>query len=147
MFVLGFAVMLVANGIMITFAVRTWTGLGTEAPYEKGIRYNESLAAARAQDKLGWRHDIELQAMAPSTGRLVFVLSDADAQPIFADRVDVKLVRPTHEGWDFETELVSRGGGRYSADVAFPLAGQWEARFFAQRGAESYQVRQRVLID
>ena len=147
LFVVGFLVVFAANGIMITLAFQSWTGLGTERPYERGIHYNDNLAAARKQHKLGWHHELKLEPQAPQSARLVVALTDDSQQPVFADTVTAQLFRPTHEGWDFETVLDGRGAGRYSADLEFPLSGQWDVRLVARRGADSYQARQRVLVD
>ncbi len=147
LFVAGFAVMLVANGIMITVALNTWTGLGTENPYEKGVNYNDSLTAARVQAARGWQHELKVERRAPQSARLVVALLDQNRQPVFADTVVASVVRPTHEGWDFEAQLDGKGAGRYSADIEFPLPGQWDVRVVAWRGAESYQAQQRVHID
>ncbi len=147
LFVGGFLVVFAANGIMITIAVQTWTGLGTERPYERGIHYNDNLAAAREQDRLGWHHDVEIEAQAPQQARLVVALTDAEEKPVFADSVTAHLIRPTHEGFDFEATLDDGGAGRYSATLAFPLSGQWDVQLVARRGGDSYQARQRVLID
>ena len=147
LFVGGFLVVFAANGLMITLAFQSWTGLGTESPYERGIHYNDNLAAAREQDRLGWHHDVRIESQAPKLVRLVVALTDDRRQPVFVDTVTAQLIRPTHEGFDFEARLDARGGGRYSATLEFPLSGQWDVQLLARQGNDSYQARQRVLID
>ena len=64
-----FAAFLLANGIMIYFAVASWTGVGTENAYERGLAYNQTLDAVRAQEALGWQVEAELQPLGDGEAR------------------------------------------------------------------------------
>jgi len=49
-----FGVMLLVNAVMAIFAVKTFSGLDADNPYDTGLAYNKDIAAARAQGELGW---------------------------------------------------------------------------------------------
>ena len=145
-FVAFFAVVLAANVILVVFAMATWSGLETDDAYRKGLRYNEQIAAVERQKALGWRADLAFAATGGRAGRLTLSLADRRGTPLDRAEVSAKLVRPTHSGYDFALALEGQGGGRYAAEVGFPLAGQWEARVTATRGADRYRLVRRISV-
>ena len=54
MIIAFFSVMLLVNFIMAAYAVKTFSGLDTDNPYDSGLAYNKDIAAAKAQGALGW---------------------------------------------------------------------------------------------
>lgn len=150
----GLAVVVVVNGILIYFAVHTWSGLDTEDAYRKGIRYNATLAAAQAQEALGWRMDFAFTPRAPVNGTpahrhrgdLTVTFHGRDGRPLDGLRVKALLVRPVKEGFDSSLELTRRGGGAYGADVGLALPGQWEVRIVAGRGEDRFQAIRRIEV-
>ena len=139
-FVAGMAVVIVVNGVMVLFALGTWTGLETDGHYRKGLAYNENLAAARAQQERGWQVDLEF---APD-GAVGVSFRDRDGVPLPDLAVQVLAVRPTHEGYDVAGELTHVGAGRYRGRLDLPLPGQWELRVHAFRGNLAFQMSKRV---
>ncbi len=146
LFVAFFAVVVGANGILVVLAMDTWTGLETEDAYRKGLRYNEQIAAAERQRALGWQVDLDFAPAGGRAGRLTVTLRDRKGTPLRRAEVDAKLVRPTHVGYDFALPLDPEGGGRYAADIRFPLAGQWDVRVTARRGADRYRLTRRISV-
>ena len=55
-------------------------------------------------------------------------------------------MRPTSEGHDFTLELAYVGNGRYAADFALPLAGQWDIRIIAGHPQGDYQEVKRIVV-
>lgn len=141
-----FAVMLIANGAMTYYAFDSWTGIETRDSYVKGLAYNDRLAEAEAQAAQGWKTKLDYAAADGQSGRLTFLLTDRDGVALNAAAVSATLVRPTHEGHDFTVELTSRGDGLYSADVAFPLPGQWDVRLDATHRSGIFRARKRILV-
>lgn len=142
-----FAAFLVANGTMIYFASRSWTGLETEGAYEKGLAYNDIIAAAEAQAALGWQ--VALEAGTAETGEawVEVSLADREGHPIAARAVWARLVRPTHVGYDREAPLRDLGGGRYRGLVELPLPGQWDLRVRVEHVGGVYRASRRVVLD
>lgn len=154
-FVAIMLVVVAVNGIMATLAVRTFPGLQTEDAYNKGLRYNETLAAAREQSQRGWQMTAEMAPAsavalsATETGReaevkVTFV--DREGYPLERLEIEAMLVRPTAKGYDRPVALSHRGGGVYAGTVLLPLAGQWDARIVARRDSDTFQTTRRLFI-
>ena len=141
-----FAVFLIANGTMVFFAARSWTGLETEQAYEKGLAYNDTLAAADAQAALGWQVAVEAGDAAPGEAWVEVSLADRQGHPIVASQVLARLVRPTHVGYDREAALTPVGAGRYRGTVELPLAGQWDLKVSVAHAGGVYRTTRRVVL-
>jgi nitrogen fixation protein FixH len=148
----GFMLLVVAvNGVMAMLAVRTFPGLQTEDAYNKGLRYNETIAAGREQAERGWRMRMEVKPL-PATAEgvrdaeLSVAFLDRDGQPLDRLEVEATLHRPAVAGFDRTLPLERRGGGVYAGVVSLPFAGQWDARITARQDADSHQATQRLFL-
>ncbi len=141
-----FAVVFLANGIMLYFALDSWTGLTTENAFRDGLDYNERLAERDRQRDLGWL--VTFQAVPDRSGHVVFDLQVADERgvPVTAADVAVALTRPTHEGYDFTAELSHRGGGRYTGEADLPLPGQWQLDLVIDEPRGPYRHGERLVV-
>ncbi len=135
-FVMFFLVIAAVNAVMVTLAVRTLPGTVTDHPYEKGLAYNQVVAASDKQEALGWKSDISY-----SNGQLQFTLHDRNNKPITAEKVTAKLFRPSKAAMDFVVTL-TRGG----APIHFPANGLWEVQVDAQVGDIHYQRSKRIVV-
>jgi nitrogen fixation protein FixH len=124
-----FAVVVGANAVLAVVAAGSWTGLVARNGYVESQRYNEVLADARGQQRLGWRGELEAGA-----GGLVFKISDSTGRPLPGLAVAASLGRPTNEAEDRAVELDDRGGGLYAADGGL-AAGAWNVEVTARDGA------------
>ena len=136
-FVLFFVVIGVVNAVMVTLAIRTHTGMVTEHPYEKGLAYNEVVAAEAAQKKLGWKGEINV-----SKDTLYFNLRDANGKPLKVENASAHFSRPTQAGMDVDVPLTNG-----QAQMDLPVKGLWEVRVFAKHGDKTYQQSKRVVIE
>ena len=154
LFVAAFVVVIAVNGVMIKLAIGSFSGLDTEHPYERGLGYNETLAAARAQEALGWQvaYDAVSAGDATPDGQPISVAArflDRDGNALTGLAVRALLQRPAVEGHDVELPLVERGGGRYVAETALTLPGQWDLRIVAaaaESDGASWQASRRILL-
>lgn len=149
-FVAAMGVVVLVNGVMVAFALGTWTGLETEGHYEKGLAYNRTLAAARAQAERGWRVDFALDAVTADgdtrTATLSATFAEADGTLLTGLDARAVILRPTREGHDQEVPLAAAGNGVYRAVVTFPLPGQWDVRIHAYRDDAVFQESRRVRL-
>jgi nitrogen fixation protein FixH len=152
-FVAGMALVIAVNIALAIYAVGTFPGLETDDAYRKGLEYNETLAAARAQEALGWSVDVryaprpaEAAAEGRREGELVVTFLDKTGQPLRDLQVEAAMVRPTRAGLDMRIKLEPRGLGEYRAEAALPLAGQWDIRVLARRAHENFQATRRILV-
>lgn len=144
-FVGMFAVVLLANGALVYFALESWTGLDTENAYLKGLHFNEAVAEATAQQALGWQAALSVEPQ-PGGARIAVRLSQRDGTPLDRAVVTAQFVRPTLAGHDVPLRLDSFGGGLHRGVVALPLPGQWEARLRVDRDGQTFRLRQRFML-
>jgi nitrogen fixation protein FixH len=145
-FVAFFGVVLLANGAMIWLAFATWTGLETEGAYQKGLAYNRTLEEARMQAALGWQVDLALDRTGGRRLALRLELADGHGSLIQDAEVTVAFVRPTHDGYDRTIDVPHRYGGAYDAEVALPLAGQWDLHLTILARGEQWRETRRVYL-
>ena len=127
-----FAVVFAVNGVMIYKAESTFGGLDTADAYRKGLTYNERVAAAEAQAKLGWRDTL---TYVPETRRLRVALTDAAGGAVSGLAVRAQVQRPATTRYDRELVLEQTGPGTYEVDAADLDAGWWTVDLEARRGA------------
>jgi nitrogen fixation protein FixH len=140
------ALVISVNAALIWFAVGSFSGLAEAHPYRAGLTYNQTLAAARAQEALGWKADLVLDPTAKSgTVRVVASLADRSGRPIENMNVEAEFLRPATAGHDRRAVLAPEGGGRYVAFVPLGLRGQWEVRILARNGSGVWQTTRRVM--
>ena len=141
-----FAVMFVANGTMLYYAITTFTGVETNNAYRRGLQYNKKLEAAAQQRALEWTAAMEIEQRPPLAARITLFLTDRDDLPLTGADVAATFVRPTHEGSDFAAMLLAVGSGRYRLDATFPLPGQWDVRLDVSHPAGTYAMKERVFV-
>ncbi|SMF40432.1 Nitrogen fixation protein FixH [Tistlia consotensis] len=145
-FVGGFGVVFAVNGIMVSTALDSWTGIVEHDYYLRGLKYNEALEDARAQAKLGWQVGVAQDNPQPGSLRLQVSLADRDGHPIAADRVVAKLERPTQTALDRAVGFSADQRGRWSAEVAALPPGQWHLRIVLHKGEHSFETVKRLMV-
>jgi nitrogen fixation protein FixH len=141
-----FAVIFAVNGIMVYKAESTFGGLDTDDPYRKGLDYNERIAAAEAQAKLGWRDSL---SYVPETRRLRVSLIDKAGGAISGLEVSAQIQRPATNRFDREIVLEQTGPGIYEAEAAGLGPGGWTVDLTARSSDEDaalYEARRRLWI-
>jgi nitrogen fixation protein FixH len=145
-FVGAFGLIIAVNAALIWFAVGSFSGLAEAHPYQAGLDYNRTLAAARAQEALGWRAELSLAPAAEPGAMLVSAsLVDGRGHAIEGATVEAEFARPAARGHDRAAVLAPQAGGAYAAIVPLGLKGQWEVRLVAQSGGVRWQTTQRVI--
>lgn len=147
-FLAFFGVVFLANGIMMWQAAATFDGRQEEDAYRKGRDYNATLAAARAQQDLGWDVTLEHKAWgAPTTRTVTARFTDAEGRPLSDLEVTATFFSPVEEEDDVTALLSPVGEGRYQAVMALPRAGNWELRLQAHgAGGVRYQLRDKTVV-
>jgi nitrogen fixation protein FixH len=143
---LCFVVVFGVNGALAYFAVHSDPGLVTEHPFELGTGYNRVLDAGAAQDALGWRGTVEWLPDAARHGTVSITVEDADGRRLAGLAMAARLVRPVEKRPPVELVLAETAPGRYAAQAAPALPGQWEVRVVARQGKQQVQFQQRILV-
>lgn len=147
LFVGGFGVVLLANGIMITVAVGTFSGLTTSEPYTKGLRFNEQLRQVEAQERLGWHVHSRFRPTRARAGDLELQVTDRTGTGIAGARIMATFARPLERKHDFTVALEALGGGRYGVNTALPLSGLWVVRYRIERDGNVLEASERIEVE
>ncbi len=131
-FVLFFGVIVVVNMVFLYMAIKTQPGVVAKNTYEKGLAYDELIDKAKSQPKI--KQDVSY-----SNGVLRWSLVDEDGTPLVNAAVNVKIIRPVQNGYDFDIKLEHSGGGIYEVELSLPLKGLWEARLSSKWNNKQYQ--------
>ena len=132
-FITFFGVIVAVNTFFIMMALNTHSGVVTKQAYEKGLAYDETLEAARAQPSLYQQASFE-------DGVLRWVLRDESGRALSAE-ITARLVRPVDDGQDFEVDLAVVENGVYEIDLDLPMRGRWDALLKAEWNNKHYQTR------
>lgn len=135
-----FGVVFAVNGVMAFLALDSWSGLSTDDPYQRGLRYNATLEAMEQRDLLGWQESFSFapaasgsDAQGETVGRITLEMRDRDGNLLEGLLVAGQIWRPTNEGFDRPLKLEAVAAGRYVTNVTFPLKGNWLVRLSARR--------------
>lgn len=142
---LFFMVVVGVNVVMAYLAVNTFGGVKTEAAYKLGLKYNEAIAAAQKQAKLGWSVETSL-SKAESGERMMSVsVRDRDGRPVNGLTAKAHLASPTHPQ-DVDIAFASAVDGVFKSQFAAP-AGQWELEVeFYDGDALKFKSENRIML-
>ncbi len=142
-FVAGFAIVVAVNGLMIWLAVASFSGLYTDQPRDRGLRYNRILSDQRARDALGWQVEVAWQA---EPLQLRVMAAGADGVPLTGARVAAVLVRPVEKRASVGVALTEVGEGRFVAPLDLPAPGNWDAHVVVETGGQRYEISKRLFV-
>jgi nitrogen fixation protein FixH len=116
-----FGVMLAVNAVFIYLALSTFSGLERPSAYQDGLKYNETIEEARAQDALGWSHKVALSPV----GRIELTVTGASGEPVPGLAVSGRIERPVATDTRRELVLSEVREGVYAADADGIGPGNW----------------------
>jgi nitrogen fixation protein FixH len=147
-FIAFFSTFIIVDIAYITVSQKTWRGLATEDGYQKGLEYNQTIAAVKEQKELGWSSKIQYQARESRKGFLKVNLLDKNNQTIKNANLTANFRRPAQEGYDFVKELKFDSTIlQYVADVEIPLIGQWDIEIICKQDSDIYQNTKRIVVE
>ncbi len=128
-----FALVVAANAVFLTVAVRTFPGERVEKSYLQGLTYNETLRAREAQAALGWRASLtEADRDDAGAARLTLTFTDVQGRGLNGLTVSGAFGRPAAEVDDRVATFASIGGGAYQAVLPDVAAGAWRLEAVAE---------------
>ena len=125
MFVLGFLVLFAVTGNFVRLALGTFPGLITTNAYERGLAYDDVIAAEQAQLERGWQLDIAMPNYIGEGQIAGVTLTDRHGEPLSGGTVVMMAERMTRYAQQVRVQLTDVGDGRYEAPIAFPISGRW----------------------
>jgi nitrogen fixation protein FixH len=149
-FVGCFVVVVGVNAALAYFATSTFTGLETEGAYQKGLAYNQNIAAAKAQEAQGWGVDTQVTPGPIGTNGVTVAVAvsyrDRDGKPVEGLDVKADIVRPTAKGMDQHIVLAPLGNGVYGGSYPLPTKGVWDMDVAAVGVGVGHQHAHRFVI-
>ena len=143
--VVFFGVMFVANGLLVYYALGTFSGGDRPDPYRSGLNYNETIDESARQTSLGWQTALNYDR---TNGRLSLRFADESQAPIVGLDLRGVLGRPATDREDQEIVFDHVADGMYVADVQLP-AGSWVLSVIAHTGTGSdpvYRLKRRFYV-
>jgi nitrogen fixation protein FixH len=141
-----FGVMLAVNFVFATYAVKTFSGLDADNPYDSGLAYNKEIAAAKAQAELGWTVDL---TRTPDAGgaQITVTVKDKAGQPVSGLDVAVHFFYPATRKLDRQIAAAAVAEGVYSGSS--PLEpGRWDVEVDLTRdGQRLFRSRNPLTVD
>ncbi len=137
---------LAANAALVSFALHSMPALVSTHPFEDGRTYNREIAAATAQDRLGWAAQIDTPTRAFVASPVRFEVTDRAGAPVAGIAVELRAWRPVGSAPELGTQLHEEKPGRYTAELALPLPGQWQFDLVAKRGADEFVLGRRIVV-
>ncbi len=140
-----FAVISIANGIMIHAAVSTFGGVETSSSYQAGLAFAREAEAARSQEALHWKVEAKFHVTAGVT-LLDVEVRDASGRPLAGLDARATLTHPTDRRADHDLTLREAPAGHFSATVG-TMHGQRDLVIELSRDGERlFRSRNRVVL-
>lgn len=136
-----FATFMIVDIIMVTLAVRTQTGVVVDRPYERGLDYNATIAAAQDQQALGITAIITYQDQV-----LRLHLRDAQNKSVRAHSITATVMRPVHAHTDQNIRLIDTKDGSYQSGPLSLGAGAWIVVVTAQVHTTQLTYQQEIRV-
>lgn len=133
-----FIALMAAMGWFISLAMHNYSGEVIGHPYREGLRYNQTIEAAQAQEKLGWKSALDFTTQGLEV-KVTFRLTDKSGKAITGADAKVWFLRPTIAGHDQEITLTDNGKGTYSGAATLAWPGDWEVHVSATADGNNYQ--------
>ncbi|MBB4197262.1 nitrogen fixation protein FixH [Rhodoblastus sphagnicola] len=129
-----FGVMLGVNFYMAREAVMTHPGLDIAHPYDAGVAYNKEIAAAKAQEGLGWSVGLSRSSQGGAT-EVTVTVKDRDGQPLNGLEAALHFVYPATSRLDKTVAASGIADGVYSG-AAELRPGHWDVEIELKRNGE-----------
>ena len=141
-----FGVMFLANFIMAREAVKTFSGLDTDNPYDSGLAYNKDITAAKEQAARGWIVELTRTPDGAAT-QLTATVKDKAGQPVTGLDVSLHFFHPASRKFDRQVAAGAIADGVY-AGAAELAPGRWDVEVDMMRNGErQFRSRNQLTIE
>lgn len=141
--IIAMGVVVAANVGMVYAALDSFPGAaGDDESFELSNHYDTVLDQAQREAALGWT----VSAQADDTRRPVVVLIGRDGAPLGGVSLSGSAERPVGVPHTYRLQFLQVGQGRYVADAALPLPGQWDLTLSASVEGHSMAVTRRIIV-
>jgi nitrogen fixation protein FixH len=135
-------VVVVVNAGMIYAALASFPGKAGNDGFDLSNQYDAVLDHARRAAELGWT----MRARADGTGTPEVTLTDRQGSPLTGASVAAAAERPLGAPETHRLVFHETGAGRYVADTALALPGQWDLTLSASAGGQQLATTRRIIV-
>ena len=121
-----FAVVGGANAVLVYAATSTFGGVEVASSYKAGLKFQDELAAVRAQDALHWQVDAKLDHRADGAAEVTVSLRQPNGFPVTAVDVAARLAHPADARRDHAVDMRAAGAGLFKGVSDAELTSQWD---------------------
>jgi nitrogen fixation protein FixH len=143
LFVAGFAIVFLVNGLMIWLAVGSFSGLYGNGARNRETNYNDVIAQQKARDALGWKIDTKWQ---PNENRLQINVAQGDGSALLSAAITAQLVRPAEKRPSLPLKLDELGDGRFVTHVELPARGNWDLDILVVAKGQNFALTKRLFL-
>jgi len=141
-----FGVMLAVNFIFASYAVKTFSGLDSDNPYDSGLAYNKEIEAARAQAALGWTVDLT-RTQEAGGAQVTVTVKDKAGQPVAGLDAALHFYFPATRKLDRQVVAAAVAEGVYSGAAAL-APGRWDVEVDLSRdGQRLFRSRNPLIVE
>jgi nitrogen fixation protein FixH len=130
-----FSIVLIANGALSYFAIKSFSGEVIPHPYEHGLAYNREILAARAQNNRNWRVDVTLNKLSSDKTEISITARDKNGNMLQNLMFDAQVETPTSLAKDIRLSFEEKDPGHYVSDFSLP-PGQRDLVLTARQSGE-----------
>lgn len=121
-----FGIVIAANLTMIKFAIDTLPGTEVDSAYRASLAFKSEIAAAREQERRGWRIDAHVERNSDGLARIALEARDRAGAPLSGIGFVARLARPADKRADRVIALTERGAGAFRGSAPGIEPGQWD---------------------
>jgi nitrogen fixation protein FixH len=121
-----FGVVFGVNGVMMTLAIKTLPGTEVDSAYAASLSYESEIAAARDQEKRGWKVDAKVERQPDGKATVRVEAHDRAGLPLAGLKFFGRLERPADKAADREVVLAEVGSGVFQGDASGIASGRWD---------------------
>jgi nitrogen fixation protein FixH len=141
-----FAVVAAVNAVMMTAAIRTFSGVETANSYQAGVTFAREEAAAGAQEARHWRVNAALQPAPGAPTQIELSARDAADRPLPGLEANITLIHPSDRRRDRPVAMQADSPGHFWGTIV-PVAGQWDLVVELTRNGERlFRSRERIIL-
>lgn len=135
-----FGTVMTVNFVMAYYATRTFGGTVVDNSYVASQEFNQWLAAARTQERLGWAHRASLD----EKRHVTLSASTAEGKPLAVMSVMGLARHPLGREADIQLHFVAAGPGIFRSATPLP-AGRWLVHLTIRSGSDEARLIESLL--
>ena len=145
-----FGVIVLANSIFLTLAIKTFPGEHEEKSYLQGLNFNERLETRAQQQAMQWQVGLDQATLLAdgTTAQFGVSFKYRNGVPITDLNVSAVLARPASDQYDRAVDFVMTARGLYTASVDGMAPGQWILRLKGvNENGQVFETKNKLILE